>query len=167
MFEGDPERFRLGIQALRLRLAHSVDPCAGLNAGLFGYAASSTAPVLRGQDAEITPENVRLSGWLIGEEVPLPVSADEIARLVPSEGKLSIQSLYEKALGLYGNASAKKACCMPCGAVSEKAVLVLPYPKKIQSLLKQTRLACLVLLDCLKLYHPIPGYYVFMAWLHR
>jgi SNF2 family DNA or RNA helicase len=31
-FTGDPQRFRLGIQALRLRLAHSLDPYAGLNA---------------------------------------------------------------------------------------------------------------------------------------
>lgn len=31
-FTGDPQRFRLGIQALRLWLAHSLDPYAGLNA---------------------------------------------------------------------------------------------------------------------------------------
>ncbi len=31
-FSGDPSRFRLGIQALRLRLAHSIDPYAALNA---------------------------------------------------------------------------------------------------------------------------------------
>ena len=31
-FSGDPERFRLGIQAMRLRLAHAIDPYAALNA---------------------------------------------------------------------------------------------------------------------------------------
>lgn len=31
-FSGDPTRFRLGIEALRLRLAHSIDPYAALNA---------------------------------------------------------------------------------------------------------------------------------------
>lgn len=31
-FSGDPDRFRLGIQAYRLRLAHSIDPYAALNA---------------------------------------------------------------------------------------------------------------------------------------
>lgn len=31
-FTGDPENFRLGVQALRLKLAHSIDPYAGLNA---------------------------------------------------------------------------------------------------------------------------------------
>ena len=31
-FDGDPDRFRLGIQAHRLRLAHAIDPYAGLNA---------------------------------------------------------------------------------------------------------------------------------------
>ncbi len=31
-FGGDPERFRLGIQAIRLRLAHAIDPYAALNA---------------------------------------------------------------------------------------------------------------------------------------
>ncbi len=31
-FDGDPDRFRLGIQAQRLRLAHAIDPYAGLNA---------------------------------------------------------------------------------------------------------------------------------------
>ena len=31
-FTGDPQRFRLGIQALRLWLTHSLDPYAGLNA---------------------------------------------------------------------------------------------------------------------------------------
>ncbi len=31
-FDGDPERFRLGIQAYRLQLAHAIDPYAGLNA---------------------------------------------------------------------------------------------------------------------------------------
>jgi SNF2 family DNA or RNA helicase len=31
-FTGDPERFALGIQAYRLRLAHSIDPYAALNA---------------------------------------------------------------------------------------------------------------------------------------
>ncbi len=30
-FGGDPERFRLGIQAIRLRLAHAIDPYAALN----------------------------------------------------------------------------------------------------------------------------------------
>ena len=31
-FDGDPERFRLGIQAYRLQLTHAIDPYVGLNA---------------------------------------------------------------------------------------------------------------------------------------
>jgi hypothetical protein len=45
---------------------------------------------------------VRFSGWLIGEEVPLPVTAEEVARLVPGEGKVLVQELYQQALEAYG-----------------------------------------------------------------
>lgn len=75
----------------------------GAKAGLFGYAESINAPVRRGADAEITPSNVSFSAILIGEDVPLPVTADELAQLVPSAGKISIQDLYNQALETYGN----------------------------------------------------------------
>ena len=76
--------------------------CEGIQAGLFGYAEAPDSPVLRGAGAELTPDQVRFSGWLIGEQVPLPVTADEIARLVPQEGRLAMQDLYERALDVYG-----------------------------------------------------------------
>ena len=76
---------------------------AGVKAGLFGYSESINAPVQRGADAEVTSTGVGFSGILVGENVPLPVSADEVAQLVPLTGKISIFDLYEKALQVYGN----------------------------------------------------------------
>ena len=74
----------------------------GVQAGLFGYAESADAPVQRGPTAELTPEQVAFSGWLIGEDVPLPVTLAEIARLVPETGRLAVQELYQRALATYG-----------------------------------------------------------------
>ncbi|RLC91836.1 MAG: hypothetical protein DRI77_13445, partial [Chloroflexi bacterium] len=76
--------------------------CEGARAGLFGYAETPDGPVLRGAAAELTPDQVRFSGWLIGEEVPLPVTADEVARLTPKDGRLAVQALYQRAVDVYG-----------------------------------------------------------------
>jgi hypothetical protein len=76
--------------------------CAGVKAGLFGYAEAAGAPVVRGSGAELTQEDVRFSGLLIGEEVPLPVTADEVAKLVPIEGRMPVQELYQTAIATYG-----------------------------------------------------------------
>ncbi len=76
--------------------------CEGVEAGLFGYADSADAPAVRGSDAKLTPDQVRFHGLLIGEEVPLPVTADEVARLVSAEGRTSVQELYQKATDSYG-----------------------------------------------------------------
>jgi hypothetical protein len=75
----------------------------GAKAGLFGYAESINAPVQRGADAEITTSAVSFSAILIGEDVPLPVTSDELAQLLPPAGKISIQDLYNQALQTYGN----------------------------------------------------------------
>lgn len=77
--------------------------CEGVKAGLFGYAEGADAPVVRGGDAELSPGQVKFSGWLIGEEVPLPVSAGEVASLVPAEGQASVQELYQVAVTTYGD----------------------------------------------------------------
>jgi hypothetical protein len=45
---------------------------------------------------------VRFSGWLIGEEVPLPITVDEVAQLVPQTGRLALQELWDRALDAYG-----------------------------------------------------------------
>ncbi len=76
--------------------------CAGVKAGLFGYAEAADAPVVRGSGAELTPEDVRFSGLLIGEEVPLPVTADEVAKLVPIEGRMPVHEFYQTAIATYG-----------------------------------------------------------------
>jgi hypothetical protein len=82
--------------------AFLVAVCEGVEAGLFGYAETADGAVARGADADLSPEDVRFSGWLIGEEVPLPVTAGEVARLVPGEGKVPVQELYQQALEAYG-----------------------------------------------------------------
>ena len=71
--------------------------CDGVKSGLFGYADSGDAPIMRGPDAPITPSQVKFSGLLIGEDVPLPVTIAEIERLMPPEGRVSVKSLYETA----------------------------------------------------------------------
>lgn len=76
--------------------------CEGIKAGLFGYADGPNAPVVRGSEAEITPDRVKFPGLLIGEDVPLPVTAVEIASLVPTEGRLSVRDLQQLAVGTYG-----------------------------------------------------------------
>ena len=76
--------------------------CEGVRVGLFGYAEAADAPLVRGPDAELTPEVVRFSGLLIGEEMPIPVTADEVARLIPPEGRIPVQELYQKATSAYG-----------------------------------------------------------------
>jgi hypothetical protein len=76
--------------------------CEGVKAGLFGYATVADAPVVRGSGAELTLEDVQFSGLLIGEEVPLPVTADEVAEFVPAEGRLSVQELHRAAMATYG-----------------------------------------------------------------
>ena len=65
-------------------------------------AIAREGAVMRGAAAELTPEQVRFSGWLIGEEVPLPVTADEVARLTPKDGRLAVQALYQQAVDVYG-----------------------------------------------------------------
>jgi len=45
---------------------------------------------------------MRFSGWLIGKEVPLSVTADEVARLTPKDGRLAVQALYQQAVDVYG-----------------------------------------------------------------
>jgi hypothetical protein len=82
--------------------AFLVAVCEGVEAGLFGYAETADGTVVRGADADLSPEDVRFSGWLIGEDVPLPVTAEEVARLVPGEGKVPVQELYQQALEAYG-----------------------------------------------------------------
>ena len=77
--------------------------CDGVKAGLFGYTASFSTSIVRGPEAEIQPSSIQFSGWLIGEDVPLPITAEELARLAPSEGRVSIQSIYEKAVNLFGH----------------------------------------------------------------
>jgi len=75
---------------------------AGVQAGLFGYAASLQAPVLRGADAGLTLDAVHFSGLLISDDTPLPISAQEVARLLPAGGRVAVQSLYDKALDAFG-----------------------------------------------------------------
>lgn len=76
--------------------------CAGVAAGLFGYAETAEGQVQRGPTATLTPEQVHFSGWLIGEAMPLPITPAEVARLVPAEGRLAMQTLYEQAVAAYG-----------------------------------------------------------------
>ncbi|MBN1954210.1 MAG: DUF499 domain-containing protein, partial [Anaerolineae bacterium] len=74
--------------------------CAGVKAGLFGYADALDGPVVRG--AELAPEQVRFAGYLIGEDVPLPVTVEEVALLVPVQGRRAVADLYQQALTTYG-----------------------------------------------------------------
>ncbi len=74
----------------------------GVRAGLFGYADSADGPVQRGSTATLTPEQVAFAGWLIGEDVPLPVTLDEVAQLVPAQGRIAVQDVIQHAVTLYG-----------------------------------------------------------------
>ena len=76
--------------------------CAGARAGLFGYAESANAPVQRGATCDLTPEQVAFTGWLIGEDTPLPVTLDEVVQLVPSQGRVAVQDVVQHAVDLYG-----------------------------------------------------------------
>jgi hypothetical protein len=76
--------------------------CAGVEAGLFGYAETADGALMRGPQADLTPDDVRFSGWLIGESVPLPVTAEEIIRLLPDEGRIAVQDLLNRAATTYG-----------------------------------------------------------------
>jgi hypothetical protein len=75
----------------------------GVKAGLFGYTTSTNATIQRGAGAELTASEVNFSGYLIGEDVPLPVSADEVAVLIPEDGLISVQEIFQKALLTYGS----------------------------------------------------------------
>ncbi len=74
----------------------------GVQAGLFGYAESVNNPVLSGREAELAMENIHFSGLLIGDDVPLPVTPDEVAKLVPTTGRVAVQDLYQRAIDIYG-----------------------------------------------------------------
>ncbi|MFQ5615043.1 MAG: ATP-binding protein [Anaerolineales bacterium] len=74
----------------------------GVKAGLFGYTPTLDDPIQRGPDAELTPDDVAFSGLLIGEDVPLPITADELARLLPAEGRVTVRDLYQQAVAAYG-----------------------------------------------------------------
>ncbi|MBN2394340.1 MAG: DUF499 domain-containing protein, partial [Anaerolineae bacterium] len=76
--------------------------CAGARAGLFGYAEGTDGPVQRGPTATLTPEQVAFAGWLIGEDVPLPVMLEEVAQLVPAQGRIAVQDVIQHAVNLYG-----------------------------------------------------------------
>ncbi|MBZ0275669.1 MAG: DUF499 domain-containing protein [Anaerolineae bacterium] len=74
----------------------------GVRAGLFGYTENRNEPVRRGQDAQVTPGHVRFSALLVGEDTPLPITAGELAQLVPSDGRISTAELYQSAVTQYG-----------------------------------------------------------------
>ncbi len=76
----------------------------GVQEGLFGYAENLNAPVQRGRDANVTPGQVRFSASLIGEDTPLPITANELAQIVPSEGRMSTADLYRNAVATFGDA---------------------------------------------------------------
>jgi hypothetical protein len=76
--------------------------CAGVEAGLFGYAETADGALMRGPQADLTPDDVRFSGWLIGESVPLPVTAEELTHLLPDEGRIAVQDLIDRAATTYG-----------------------------------------------------------------
>ncbi|MBN1889079.1 MAG: ATP-binding protein [Thermoflexales bacterium] len=76
--------------------------CEGARAGLFGYADSTDAPVVRGKAVDLAPDQVRFAGVLVGEQVPLPITADEVARLIPAQGRISVEELYQQALATFG-----------------------------------------------------------------
>jgi len=74
----------------------------GVRAGRFGYAESADGAIQRGAGASLTPEEVAFTGWLIGEDTPLPLTAEELARLLPASGRLAVEELYAQAVQTYG-----------------------------------------------------------------
>jgi hypothetical protein len=76
----------------------------GVTHGLFGYAETAEGTVLRGPEADLAADEVRFSGWLIGEDVPIPVTVEEIVRLLPAEGRIRVEDLYAQAVSQYGDA---------------------------------------------------------------
>lgn len=82
--------------------AFFVAVCAGVEAGIFGYAETADGTLMRGRQAELTPDTVRFSGWLIGESVPLPITAEELTQLLPDEDRLAVQDLVDRAETAYG-----------------------------------------------------------------
>ena len=56
----------------------------------------------RGHNAELELADIHFSGLLIGEDVPMPVTADEIARFVPTMGRISVQELYQRVIETHG-----------------------------------------------------------------
>ncbi|KAA3660163.1 MAG: hypothetical protein DWQ04_20205, partial [Chloroflexi bacterium] len=76
--------------------------CEGVQSGLFGYSETADSTILRGEDANLTPSHVRFSALLISEDVPRPVTSEEVAKLVSGNGRISIQDLYQKATDQFG-----------------------------------------------------------------
>lgn len=76
--------------------------CAGVAESLFGYAESLAAPILIGSSTGLTSDKIQFSGLLIREDVPLPITADEVANLVPDTGRIAIQDLQQQAELTYG-----------------------------------------------------------------
>jgi len=101
MVFGDARR-SAAVQGMVYKGAFFEAVCAGVKAGLFGYTSSPILPLLRGPDSEISPNDIQFSGWLIGEDVPLPITADEIARLIPANGRIAVETLYQNAVNQYG-----------------------------------------------------------------
>jgi hypothetical protein len=75
----------------------------GVKSGLFGYAEALEGAVLRGPESDLTVDEVRFSDWLIGEDVPLPVTTEELRHLLPAEGRVALQDLYQRAVDTYGD----------------------------------------------------------------
>jgi hypothetical protein len=75
----------------------------GVKSGLFGYAEALEGAVLRGPESDLKADEVRFSGWLIGEDVPLPVTTEELRHLLPAEGRVALQDLYQRAVDTYGD----------------------------------------------------------------
>lgn len=82
--------------------------CEGVNEGLFGYAEAMDAPMLRGSTAELAPGKVQFSGLLVREDVPLPITPDEVAAFVPDEGRISVRALHREAIAAYGDERASE-----------------------------------------------------------
>ena len=76
--------------------------CEGVEAGLFGYADGVDAPILRGSGVNLQADQVRFPGLLIGEEVPAPITLDEIANLLPDTDRLPVEELFELSLQTFG-----------------------------------------------------------------
>lgn len=74
----------------------------GVRAGLFGYSENVNVPIQRGEDAVITPSQVRFSACLIGEDTPVPISSSELTQIMPSQGRLNVRDLFEKAVAAFG-----------------------------------------------------------------